>query len=411
MKINLSGTFKLVILLICITCVNSYAQYKWTKKADFAAGIRNGAYAFSIGNKGYVGGGATTNGTVISYPNDFWEYDAATDVWTQKATFSANVRSVATAFALNNKGYVCMGYNGSTTYLNDLWQYDPVANTWIQKASFPGAARYTCASFIIGNYAYVGMGKSGGYYADFYKYDVVNNSWTAIANIPGPLRQSAAGFAIGNYGYVACGATDINNYNDLWQYNPSNNTWIQKTPYPGSGRNNLASFVYNGLAYIGTGGKANTPAPNTFADFYSYDATTDTWTFFCNFPGANRYAMVSIPIGSKFYIGLGSAGVYPVLDYKNDWWELAFSTPVIDNEDITIYPNPAYDFLTFNNSYKGGDYSAKVFDDKGAMVADFKLQNNLKTAVKVSAWADGIYLYSIISNDKIIKSSRVVVSH
>jgi hypothetical protein len=70
---------------IYITLDNPTAN-TWQQKADMAFTQPNGpkprysAVSFSIGSKGYIGTGYDG-----AYKNDFWEYDPATNVWTQKA--------------------------------------------------------------------------------------------------------------------------------------------------------------------------------------------------------------------------------------------------------------------------------------------------------------------------------------
>jgi N-acetylneuraminic acid mutarotase len=59
----------------------SRAQGTWTKKADFGGGSRESGIGFSIGSKGYIGTGKNQGG---NYTKDFWEYDPATNAWTQK---------------------------------------------------------------------------------------------------------------------------------------------------------------------------------------------------------------------------------------------------------------------------------------------------------------------------------------
>jgi N-acetylneuraminic acid mutarotase len=57
-------------------------QAQWTQKADFAGGNRRFAAGFSIGEKGYLGTGYNEGWTARK---DFYEYDPATDTWTQIA--------------------------------------------------------------------------------------------------------------------------------------------------------------------------------------------------------------------------------------------------------------------------------------------------------------------------------------
>src|SRR5438045_7987523 len=90
------------------------------------------------------------------YKKDFWEYDPATDTWTQKADFGGVARNRATGFSINGKGYIGTGWDGS--FRKDFWEYDPATNTWTLKADFGGTARYSAPGFSIGNKGYVGTG-------------------------------------------------------------------------------------------------------------------------------------------------------------------------------------------------------------------------------------------------------------
>src|SRR5689334_11761766 len=107
----------------------SYAQNTWTKKADFGGSARIVAVSFSVGNKGYIGTGSlsTNSGPFV---NDFWEYDANTNAWAQKADFGGSTRNNAVGFNIGNKGYIGTGWNAGTGQNNDFWEYDPGTNTW-----------------------------------------------------------------------------------------------------------------------------------------------------------------------------------------------------------------------------------------------------------------------------------------
>ncbi len=61
------------------------------------------------------------------YLKDFWEWDQATNVWTQKANFGGTARIGAVGFSIGNKGYIGTGMNGNGQpyAFMDLWEYDP----------------------------------------------------------------------------------------------------------------------------------------------------------------------------------------------------------------------------------------------------------------------------------------------
>jgi hypothetical protein len=47
----------------------------------------------------------------LGHKNDFWEYDPATNAWTQKANFAGLARETPVGFAIGNKGYIGCGYH------------------------------------------------------------------------------------------------------------------------------------------------------------------------------------------------------------------------------------------------------------------------------------------------------------
>jgi len=58
-----------LILLISSSIQILFAQNEWIKKANYAGGKRSFPFGFSIGAKGYVGGGSNTYGL----QKDFWD--------------------------------------------------------------------------------------------------------------------------------------------------------------------------------------------------------------------------------------------------------------------------------------------------------------------------------------------------
>lgn len=164
----------------------------WVRMSDFDGLARGEASGFTIGNKGYLIGGfnGNRNSTRMS---DLWVYDMDMDAWTQLADCPGSARSGATAFAIEDKGYLGTGYNytneSGETYLNDFWEYDPASNVWTQKADFPGSARYDAVSFSVDGKGYIGAGYDGNYLKDFYSYDPQSNIWTQIVSIGGTKRR------------------------------------------------------------------------------------------------------------------------------------------------------------------------------------------------------------------------------
>jgi hypothetical protein len=205
---------------------NDFWQYdpfmnRWTAKAPFIGQPRHGASAVTIGGKGYISLGS--NGT--SHYIDFNEYDPATNAWTAKAVFANNVsgagRTNAIAFSVGTKAYMGMGLNNLGAYTKDLWEYNQATNIWTQVASMPGVARTGAAAFSIGSKGYVGIGWSGtANLNDFYVYDPATNGWLTTSGFTGAARAYAVGFSLGNKGYIGTGVASSTYYKDMYEFTP-----------------------------------------------------------------------------------------------------------------------------------------------------------------------------------------------
>jgi hypothetical protein len=203
---------------------------------------------FSIGSKGYFGCG--WDGT---YKNDFWEYDPVANTWTQKASFPSTARWGAAGFSIGTKGYIGVGdvSGNGTGCQTDFWEWDQATNTWSQKASFIGAAVYGAVGFSIGSKGYIGTGYSSttSVHNEFYEWDQASNTWTQKANFGGAARYQATGFSIGTMGYIGTGSAG----NDFWGWDQTTNTWTIQSGFPGTAYNVCVGLSVGGKGYIGTG--------------------------------------------------------------------------------------------------------------------------------------------------------------
>ncbi len=233
------------------------ANDTWTQKANLPGSVRRDAIGFAINSKGYVGTGIDNDESMLGTKlSDFWEYNPATNTWTQKADFPGSGGLgiyFATGFNIDSKGYICGGKTGPNTYSNQFWEYKPSIDQWTQRASFPGGVRYQLSSFSVGYYGYVGLGANQDVFKkDFWKYNGGTNEWTQIADLPAWERGGACTFSIGESGFVCLGSNG-GVLSDLWEYKPELNEWFSRATYGGSERKNAVSFVVNNRAYVGTG--------------------------------------------------------------------------------------------------------------------------------------------------------------
>jgi N-acetylneuraminic acid mutarotase len=311
---NTKSFFSFMLCSIGLLAHNTEGRANtWTQKAT-APFSAFGASGFTVGNKAYV---------YIGPANVFWEYDQASDSWTQRALFPGIPRSEAVGFAIDGKGYVCTGRStsGSGLLLNDLWEYDTATNTWTQRADFGGTARSNAVGFTISAKGYVGTGVVAGVISctgarnDFWEYDPASDTWTEKAPVGGGGRGLAAGFALGNRGYIGGGSTFCGNIpgttsglGDFWEYDPAYNTWSLKANIPGLLRESAVGFSIGEFGFIGGGiesGGALFPGGDLLSDLWRYAPSSNTWEQQADFVFPNPW--LGFSIGSKGYSLRGNA--------------------------------------------------------------------------------------------------------
>lgn len=243
----------------------------WAEQTKFPGIERSGAIGFVIGSKGYVGTGLAANNV---YLKDFWEFDPAGNgglgSWKQILDLPGTKgRNGAVAFSVANRGYVGAGFNGSNE-LNDVYEYVPGSNTWVVRAGLSGK-RVNGAAFTIDNFAYVVFGTNNQQPTrTVEQYDPVNDVWTQKQQLtkkdkngntiaqPDP-RDFASTFTIGSLGFISSGSFNLTPLSDTWGYDPATDTWTQYYSYTsptvirGSARDAAVGFGIGNVGYITTG--------------------------------------------------------------------------------------------------------------------------------------------------------------
>ena len=198
----------------------------WTQKAVFMGTARYGAVGFSINNKCYIGTGYDGY-----YLKDFYEYDPAGDTWTKKSSISGSKRNEAMGFALNGKGYVCGGIdNGS--FESDFYEYDPGTGIWTEKNPIINASDeafdddYTSikgtgkVAFALNGKGYIATGGEGSAGNTVWEYDPVNDLWKQKTSFEGTGRVDAVVFVIGERAYITTGNSSSYYFDDIWGFDP-----------------------------------------------------------------------------------------------------------------------------------------------------------------------------------------------
>lgn len=230
----------------------------WTKKKDFPGKARHNAVAFSIGNNGYFGTGLTGGSVSDELLKDFWKYDPSNDQWIKINDLPGISRAGATAFTIDNLGYVGLGSEdfywnnpeNDANHLKDFYSYDPDLDEWLKIADFPGIGRHSAASFSTNSKGYVVTGWWGKdaplgqskITNEAWEYDQELNLWNEVQSFP-EASNHAVGFNVGNSAFIY-------DYNTLFEF--KDQSWI-KLSAPDLGAWDNIAFGINGLAYFGLG--------------------------------------------------------------------------------------------------------------------------------------------------------------
>lgn len=391
------------------------AQDLWIQRDSVGGPGKCAVAAFAIGQRGYIGLGNSDNG----FKRSLYEYNPIIDDWDKKESLGGPTgggleRVSPSAFVVNGKAYVGLG-NGNNPFYKDFWEYDPATDTWTQKADFGGTPRRQAVGFAIDSMGYVGTGiDANGYTSDFWKYSPTTNVWTAIAPFGGGNRKQAVGFAMGGNGYVGTG--DNGSFsNDFWEYNPTTDTWTAKASFPGTPRYAATGIGAWPDAIVGLG-YDNTL--NYKADLYRYDAISDTWTQLLDFPGGARSNATGFIIERHAYIGCGynANGIF-----VDDFYEYGTLINVdkiadVSNLNSAVYPNPMSNSCTVElEGIEGGTYSIQLFNTLGQDVTgsinvqQFDIQKP-KFQLTANQISNGLYFYAINENGKKIKSGELTIA-
>lgn len=200
------------------------ATNQWTQKAAFPGSARYDATGFALAGKGYICAGFDGN-----YLKDLWEYNPATDAWTQRASLGGAKRSAAMSFVLNGSAYVVSGNNNGTA-LNDLWRYDATDDTWTQKRAisntssdtyddkYSGIERYNGVGFALNGKGYLTCGENGSLTNTTWEYNDADDTWTQKTGFEGSTRTGAVAFTLNNQSFVLTGRNGSLSYDNCYEW-------------------------------------------------------------------------------------------------------------------------------------------------------------------------------------------------
>ena len=331
----------------------------WKKAAPFPIADEE-LYGVALNGKMYVIGGwddgkaAGTN----------YEYDPATDKWTQKKGMPRSAHHAGLA-AANGKIYVFGGFvppkdtqipmGAAWEPIADVWEYDPAVDSWRSMTPMPtkrGSALATEVGgkiYVIGGASTVDGSKDP--YFTFYGpakvlttnevFDPATNKWESRRPMT-VARNHAFGGAVNGKIYVIGGRTghafilSATNTDVVEEYDPVSDMWSgpkERMPTARSG----GAWGSDGRRIYVAGGEVTTSAlVGAFRAVEAYDPAINAWMTLPSMP-MPRHGVAGAVIGSQFHLVSGmvqSAGAMTFFDphievhtAAHDVLELNFGLP------------------------------------------------------------------------------------
>lgn len=267
----------------------------WTEKSANGVG-RFWSFSFALDGKVYGGTGRPQFSSLTPL-NDFWEYDIATDTWTQKANYPGGNREGATGFTAQGRVFAGFG-SPFIQFTKDLYEFLPDSNKWVQKASVPGIGFAFSHGFVIDSMYYIGPENGTN---QVYAYNVNTDTWTTVAPFPGNDRRAQVSFSLKGKGYIGMGAGVFSGvYGDFWSYDPVADTWTQVADiFPKSDQS--TAFSVGDYGYVANAGGSGGGGKDT----YRYDPVNDLWEYEATLPGDRIANATSCALDSTGYLLYG----------------------------------------------------------------------------------------------------------
>ncbi|MFN4083361.1 MAG: T9SS type A sorting domain-containing protein [Bacteroidia bacterium] len=384
-----------------------------------------------VGIESYVFGGQKSDGSLSNelwLTSDFQSFKLVTNL-------GPSARKNHDAWIFQGKLYIKGGVDALGNCIDDLWEFDLLTETWTKYTDHAPYCSFKKRIIKLGGNLYIagGSDSSGASVSKFGSRNLMNISsgYTSKADMIEPLsgcgifKKNGNIFLFGGYNHDWDAGTPGNqpSYSkNIWRYNVSSNFWdLAKAKK--SGINELTDMAYTqdsleNFFYV-FGGKTynyDTKTEIYSDEIYKLDLNTFSWTKYSSklpygiaeFTATYKHGTSSntdtiFLIGGKTASGLISNNVFKFLPSTGQIITVPLSTSIneyaLNNDKISIYPNPANNILFIKNADKNS--TVIIYDSNGKQLINSNLQNE---QINISEIPNGFYIIIIKSdNYEIIK--------
>ena len=341
-KVLQRGAAMLALIVSLVFATSAMAQMPinpWKKAAPFPEPDEE-LYGAALNGKMYVMGGWDDGKAAgINY-----EYDSATDKWTQKKGMPRAAHHAAIATA-NGKLYVIGGFvppkdtqiptGGAWEPIADVWEYDPAADSWKSLARLPTKRGAAVAVEVGGKIYVIGgattvAGSKDPYFTFFGPslvlttnevFDPATNKWESRRPMS-VARNHAYAAAVNGKIYVIGGRTghafilSATNTDVVEEYSPVSDMWSAPKERMPTARSGGAWGTDGRRIYVAGGEVTTKELVGAFRAVEAYEPAINSWISLPPMP-MPRHGIAGAVIGNEFHLVSGmiqSAGALTFLD-------------------------------------------------------------------------------------------------
>jgi N-acetylneuraminic acid mutarotase len=362
-KLLQRATAMLALIVSLVLSTAALAQMPinpWKKAAPFPEPDEE-LYGVALNSKMYViGGWDEGKAAGLNY-----EYDPATDKWTQKKGMPRSAHHAALA-AANGKIYVIGGFvppqniqiptGGAWEPIADVWEYDPGADSWKSLAPMPTKRGAAVAVEVGGKIYTIGgattvEGSKDPFFTFFGPcqvltvnevFDPTTNKWESRKPMT-VARNHAFADAVNGKIYVIGGRTghafilSATNTDVVEEYSPISDMWSAPKERMPTARSGGASGTDGRRIYVAGGEVTTKELVGAFRAIEAYEPATNSWISLPSMP-MPRHGIAGAVIGNEFHLVSGmiqSAGALTFQDPR-----LQVHTAAHDVLQLNFNPTP-----------------------------------------------------------------------
>jgi hypothetical protein len=195
---------------------------------------------------------------------------------------------------------------------------------------------------------------------------------------------------------------------------------------------NTNSLIEFGLSCVTQTQPPNVSITYTFFVFdengtllFQRDSATIVQTMSGTNPMINYDPIYSIGNSTKLKLGIGNPALYheiyalpgsiPCTECIEGSMGIVGVQPVSENQNeiARFFPNPANNQLKLKYTLPEGTQKAeiKIYDLQGKLLDQLTITNDFDFIYLPSNYNSGLYLYSLLIDDKVIKTEKIILSH